>query len=80
MGTELVLGNVQLSTALYDIDSRLEFIERLCQRILVVQKERKDDNVKSYHWVTVVVVLVVAYLIGVKYPSIGASALSKVGL
>lgn len=80
MSTELVPSNVQVITALVDIDSRLEFVERLCQRILVNQTERKRDNVKSYHWITVVAVLVIAYLIGVKYPSIGASALSKVGL
>lgn len=34
---------------------------------------------KSWH-LGMLVLLVVAYLVGVKYPSIGQSALSKVGL
>ena len=33
---------------------------------------------KSYIWL--VVVLVVGYLVGVKYPSFGQTALSKVGM
>jgi hypothetical protein len=33
---------------------------------------------KSYVWL--VVVLVVGYLVGVKYPSFGQTALSKVGM
>lgn len=80
MSTELVLGNVQFNTALDSIDSRLSFIENLCCRIVVQTKGKEPEPVKSYHWVVVALVLVVVYLIGVKYPSIGQSALSKIGL
>jgi hypothetical protein len=34
---------------------------------------------KAWHW-GVVILIVVAYLAGVKYPSIGNTVLSKVGL
>ncbi len=66
--------------ALESIDYRLGYVEGMCNRTYVKLCSIERNTVKSYHWVTVVAVLVVAYLIGVKYPSIGASALSKVGL
>ena len=66
--------------ALQSIDERLAFIEALSRRIVVQTKNQERNTVKSYHWVTVAVVLIVVYLVGVKYPSIGQSALSKVGL
>ena len=32
------------------------------------------------HGITLILVLVFAYLLGVKYPAVGATALSKVGM
>lgn len=85
MSTELVIGTVTPIvevpvSVLEDFESRLAFCETLCRRLTIQQTERKSEPMKSYHWVTVAVVLIVAYLIGVKYPSIGQSALGKVGL
>ena len=31
-------------------------------------------------WLVIIIVAVVAYLVGVKYPATGATALSKVGM
>lgn len=40
--------------------------------------EEKETAMKS-HWVMLAVVLLVGYLIGVKFPSTGQALLSKVG-
>jgi hypothetical protein len=32
------------------------------------------------HWIGMIVIIVIAYLVGTKYPSYGNAALSKVGL
>lgn len=34
---------------------------------------------KQWHWLTLIVIIVLAYLAGVKYPSYGQAALAKVG-
>ena len=77
-------GEIVLSShnqdVLDSIDSHLKFIEALAVQHLVQLRRQERHTVKSYHWVTVVLVLFVAYLVGVKYPSIGVSTLSKVGL
>lgn len=79
--SETPIGSIVLSKdTLESIDSRLDFIVNLQCHTLRQLQRKETVIVKSYHWITVVAVLVVAYLIGVKYPSIGASALSKVGL
>ena len=75
-----MLANVPVTVALDSIDSRLKFIEALAMQHLIQLKNHERIPMKSYHWVTVVLVLFVAYLVGVKYPSIGVSTLSKVGL
>ncbi len=35
---------------------------------------------KPGHWVTIVIVLVIGYLVGVKFPATGQGILSKVGM
>jgi len=35
---------------------------------------------KTHHWFVLLIVFILAYLVGVKYPSVGASALSKIGM
>jgi hypothetical protein len=80
MDRDIVLSKVSLPDALDSIDSRLKFIEALSVQHLLQIRQQEREPMKSYHWLTVVVVLFVVYLVGVKYPSIGATALSKVGL
>lgn len=81
-GSLILSRDASMDKLLDEIASHLKFIEALAAqhhiqlRILIQER----NTVKSYHWVTVVLVLFVAYLVGVKYPSIGASALSKIGL
>ncbi len=36
-------------------------------------------TMKMQHWLILLVIILVAYLMGVKYPSLGNSALSSVG-
>jgi len=80
MNGDIILSRASIPDALDSIDSRLKFIEALAVQHLVQLRNQERETVKSYHWVTVLLVLFVVYLIGVKYPSFGASALSKVGL
>lgn len=35
---------------------------------------------KTWHWGTIIVVLIIGYLVGVKFPSTGTALLGKVGL
>jgi hypothetical protein len=35
---------------------------------------------KQWHWLTILAIALVAYLAGVKYPSYGQAALTKVGM
>ena len=39
----------------------------------------KGNEMKAWHW-GLIIAIVVAYLVGVKYPSIGTTVLGKVGL
>lgn len=75
-GNIIGVGSIELEC----IESHLVLVEKICAKILTEVKKQEREQMKSYHWVTVAVVLIVAYLIGVKYPSIGQSALSKIGL
>jgi len=81
-GSIVLSRDASMEQVLDEIASHLKFIEALAAQhhiqLRLMQQER--NTVKSYHWLTVVIVLFVVYLIGVKYPSIGVSALSKVGL
>ena len=77
------LGAIVVSTVpetLESIDYRLAYVESMCNRTYVKLCTIERITMKPQHWVITVLVLVVAYLIGVKYPSIGQSALSKIGL
>lgn len=80
MNGDIILSRASIPDALDSIDSRLKFIEALAVQHLIQMRKQERKPVKSYHWLTVVIVLFVAYLIGVKYPSIGTATLSKVGL
>jgi len=40
----------------------------------------RETVMKSWHWGTIIIVLIIGYLVGVKFPSTGASLLSKVGM
>jgi len=85
MDSGIVLSHdASMRVVLDEIASHLKFIEALAAQhhiqLREIAHERNTNNMRSYHWATVIVVLLVAYLVGVKYPGIGQSALAKVGL
>jgi len=41
--------------------------------------EYMENAMKAWHW-GVLLLIVVAYLVGVKYPGVGTTVLSKVGM
>lgn len=47
----------------------------ICRRL-----DRERNRMKTGHWLSIAIVFVIAYLVGVKFPSIGSSLLSKVGM
>lgn len=70
-----------LPETLQSIDYRLAYVEAISNRIYIkLGVIERTQEMKPQHWVVTVLVLVVVYLIGVKFPSIGQSALSKIGL
>jgi hypothetical protein len=40
----------------------------------------EKEPMKTHHWITIVAVFVVAYIIGVKFPNVGKATLAKLGM
>lgn len=56
----------------------MKFIVRKTSPEGIILSEREFE-MKSWHWGTIIVVLIIGYLIGVKFPSTGQSLLGKIG-
>jgi hypothetical protein len=43
-------------------------------------RKRSKSKMKKYHWLVLALVIFVAYLAGVAYPTLGRPIVSKIGL